>query len=261
MKCAYTSDLHLDFDYPDFSIFKSDADYLFILGDTIESKWLEFAMNPNSGNHGQAQKLVALFEQLNNDYKKVLIIAGNHEHYHGNITETREIFESFIKLFKLNNVQFLEDDVIELEGKTIYGATMWTDMGGPYNYWYMKNGMNDFRLIRAEGYQRFRPEAAAIIHARCLNRILKIKPDVILMHHAPSAMSVHPMYKGDILNHAYYSDAFDNLLQNKIDWPLHIFHGHTHTPFEYTIGTAQVHCNPRGYGKENKNWGIKCLEL
>lgn len=261
MKCAYTSDLHLDFDYPDFSIFKSDADYLFILGDTIESKWLEFAMNPNSGNHGQAQKLVQLFEQLNNDYKKVLIIAGNHEHYHANITETREIFESFIKLFKLNNIQFLEDDVIELEGKTIYGATMWTDMGGPHNYWYMKNGMNDFRLIRAAGYKRFMPEDAAIIHAKCLNHILEIKPDVILMHHAPSVMSVHPMYQGDILNHAYYSDAFDKLLQNKINWPLHIFHGHTHTPFEYSIGNTQVHCNPRGYGKENKGWGLKCLEL
>jgi len=262
MKIAYCSDLHLDFEYPDFSVFKSDADYLFILGDTIESKWLEFAMNPNSGNHGQAQKLVELFQQLNQDYKKVLIVAGNHEHYFGNLVETPELFNDFIKIFKLHNVEYLEDSVTQLEGRTVYGATMWTDMGHPQSHWFLKQGMNDFRLIRSKGYRKLSPAEAARIHAHCIKRILEVRPDIVLMHHAPSAMSVHPKYVGDALNSAYYSEVFDKLLrEGTIDWPLHIFHGHVHNEFEYSLGTAQVHCNPRGYSKENPNWELKCLTL
>ena len=64
LRIGHASDLHLDFNYPAPSQMLVDADYLFIAGDTIEAKWFEFAMNPNSGNHGEAQQLVHFFRKI-----------------------------------------------------------------------------------------------------------------------------------------------------------------------------------------------------
>jgi Icc-related predicted phosphoesterase len=227
---------------------KVEADYLFIAGDTIEAKWFEFAMNPNSGKFGEAQKLVEFFQELSKHYYGVYVIMGNHEHYYGMMDNTLETMNDFFKLYGMSNTLAVENEFFMLNEKLVFAGTGWTDMGGPNNYWYVKNGMNDFRLIRKAGYSRFSPEDAVRLHVEFLNRIKAVKPDVILMHHAPTAQSIHPHYAGDTLNGAYYSQAMENVLA-KWSKPLIIVHGHTHYPVDYMFGdNVRVVSNPKGYG-------------
>lgn len=252
MKIAHCSDLHLDFEYPSLDVMKVDADCLFIAGDTIEVKWFEFAMNPNSGNFGEAQKLVDFFQELSKHYKEVYIILGNHEHYYSLVEVTADIMRDFFKLFRMSNVKVLEDEFFTLGDKLVYAATGWTDMGGPSNYWFVKEGMNDFRLIRRIGYSKFRPEDAVKIHSEFLTAIKSMQPDIILMHHAPAEASIHQQFKGGSLNGAYYSVAMERVLASW-DKPLTIIHGHTHNPVDYTLGQhIRVVSNPKGYGHLDK---------
>ena len=260
MKIAHLSDLHLDFSYPEIEQCLVEADYLFVAGDTIEAKWFDFAMNPNSGNHGEAQQLVQFFQALAAHYKEVHVIAGNHEHYHGNLQHTHEDMEDFFKMFKMDNVLVHENVLFELEGKTVYAGTGWTDMGGPDNYWFVKQGMNDFRLIRTAGYRRFAPEDAALIHAEFLNNLQYCKPDIILMHHAPSLQSIQPHFWDDPVTGAYWSQAMEKMLKSW-DKPLTIVHGHTHYPVDYMLGEhIRVVSNPRGYGHD-EYFSVKTIEV
>lgn len=72
------------------------------------------------------------------------------------------------------------------------------------------------------------------------------KKYVVVGHHTPSPMSIHPRYKDDsIMNGGYTSDLTEFILQRpqiKL-WT----HGHTHNVFDYMVGSTRVVCNPRGY--------------
>jgi len=84
----------------------------------------------------------------------------------------------------------------------------------------------------------------------------------VVGHHSPSFQSVHDMYKHEtLMNGGYHSDLSEFIMdhpQIKL-WT----HGHTHHPFDYTIGETRVVCNPRGYENdgysENSGWNPNIL--
>jgi hypothetical protein len=90
----------------------------------------------------------------------------------------------------------------------------------------------------------------------------KDKKCVVVGHHSPSFKSVHPMYAHEtLMNGGYHSDLSEFILdhpQIKL-WT----HGHTHHPFDYTIGETRVVCNPRGYESpgysEDTGWNPNIL--
>jgi Icc-related predicted phosphoesterase len=65
---------------------------------------------------------------------------------------------------------------------------------------------------------------------------------VVITHHGPHALSVHPRYVGDPTNAAFVSDLSD-LLRGPDLW----LHGHVHDSFDYTVAGCRVVANPRGY--------------
>lgn len=69
---------------------------------------------------------------------------------------------------------------------------------------------------------------------------------IVVGHHAPSKQSTHPYYKDDVLMNGGYSSDLDEFI---IEHPqIHLWtHGHTHEPFDYTIGSTRIVCRPRGY--------------
>ena len=75
-------------------------------------------------------------------------------------------------------------------------------------------------------------------------------PTVVITHHAPSQMSIHPRFAGSLLNACFVSAA-----ERLIDggrarlW----IHGHTHDSFDYFLNGTRVVCNPRGYAKNGMN--------
>jgi Icc-related predicted phosphoesterase len=116
--------------------------------------------------------------------------------------------------------------------------------------------MNDYRTIHSRdkggNVTRFTPERTRSIHHESrewLRGALAQQhagPTVVVTHHCPHYMSVHPKYGGHKLNSSFASDFSKEIAEFQ---PEFWIHGHTHTNFDYVVpGTrTRVVCNPLGY--------------
>lgn len=244
LKVAYASDLHLDFEDITDSFFEPIADVLVLAGDVGEwriwSRQLDF------------------FRRCSEQFPEVIVIAGNHEFYHGKFPGDYEKMREFLHR-NFSNVTFLQNQTLEYKGHVFIGTTLWTDFnkGDPLCRHYAGLSMNDYRVIRQDdlGYTKLRPDRLMMEHRVSKNFIVDTlknttKPCIVVSHHAPSSLSIHPNYIGDIhLNGAYASDLTDLMFehQNLKAW----IHGHVHNkPHSYTIENCTVYTNTRGYPGE-----------
>jgi predicted phosphodiesterase len=263
MKIAIASDLHLEFE-PITLPNKENARVLILSGDIVTANPLHKfpvveppASNVNwkpSENQINAMRYRDFFHHVSNEYEHVVQVAGNHEFYHGNFPDVYDWMRE--ETSKYNNIHFLQDDTVEIDGLVFMGATLWTDMnkGDPATLQLIENMLNDFRLIRnsTHNYRRFLPKDTVASHNKSLayfDEIITKEPTkqyVVVGHHCPSFNSVNEIYKKDTyMNGAYYSDLSEFMLnhpQIKL-WT----HGHTHHSFDYMIGSTRIVCNPRGY--------------
>jgi len=104
------------------------------------------------------------------------------------------------------------------------------------------------------GEHELRPTMAVHASSReWLDRMLgreSVDPTVVVTHHGPHPLSVHPRFAGNAVTPAFVSDLSDII--EKHQPPLWL-HGHTHDRFDYNVGGTRVVCNPRGYSYENSN--------
>lgn len=228
MKLWVLSDLHDDHggvlpDPPD------GADVAVIAGDVLNDRWL-----------------IEMSRKL-----PVVFVAGNHEFYRYSFPER------LTQLKALEGVQVLDNHAIQIGEVRFIGATLWTDYDrNPLALDAAWRGMNDHRLIkwRKDPWERFAPKHAAKLHAESRKFIEgalaqpHAGPTVVVSHHAPHRLSVHPRYEGDLLNHAYYSNLEPIIEAGR---PALWVHGHVHGCFDYRIFETRVLCNPRGYPGEN----------
>jgi len=181
----------------------------------------------------------------------VLYIAGNHEGYH----ECWEaVLEELAGKAKGTAVRFLEREVVDFDGVRFLGCTLWTDyrlQGTQTQEWAMENAqrcLQDHRVIRMRDGERF--SAADALRDHELSRVWLREElgrtydgkTVVITHHGPHPLSVHPMYAGDITSAAFVSDLTE-LVQKADLW----LHGHCHNSFDYCVGAGRVVANPRGY--------------
>lgn len=270
MKVAYASDIHLSFgflDGLDLSAFDSEADTLILAGDVIEADWFKRCRNSerlDTKTKAKYNDLVEFYTYLSKTYKNVIYVMGNHEHYGCEFSKTPKYITEFLSANNLNNVHLLDNQTIDIEGVTFFGATSWTDMGHPRVDFYTAQRMNDFRHIRKEGrggkYSRFSPNCAREEHAKTLTVVRELSRKVegkwvFVMHHAPSFESIPEYYKQDSLSCAYYSTIMDKELHGCGDMtnlPDLVIHGHVHSKHDYYIDDVRVVCNPRGYYQHEK---------
>ena len=155
------------------------------------------------------------------------------------------------------HVKVLHNQMRILEGKNIWGGTLWTDFnkGHPLVLYDAKRVMMDYRYMLTDRKTKATPSDVETIHL-CQRRDLQMyidafSPELIVTHHAPSYRSVHPMYRGaGDMNYYFYSDL-DTLVQSSGAkfWA----HGHMHNSASYTIGDTRVISNPRGYSGHDQN--------
>lgn len=267
MKISVCSDVHLEFGDLDLRN-KDNADVLILSGDIMVACDLG---TPDSYETVSPSKkhleYVKFMEQVCSEFKHVIYVAGNHEHYHGDFTETIPKLKSTFG--HLVNLHILDKESVNINDVMFIGGTLWTDMNkeDPMTLAHIRGVMNDFRIIddvRKEVHYRdedgnsrirtgkFSPDESVNEHKQMLSYIKTILEEnaarkcVVVGHHAPSKMSTHPRYATEvIMNGAYSSDLSDFILdhpQVKL-WT----HGHTHETFDYNIGSTRVVCNPRGY--------------
>lgn len=195
------------------------------------------------------------FKLASKMFKHVVYVPGNHESYRYNISKVKEKFEEIKHDFKLHNIHMLNRDTLVIDDVAFIGATLWTDMnkGSPFTMIDAAQGMNDYRVIRSgPNYRRLKPIDTAAIHvadknyiAQELNRLRnEVRKTVVVTHHAMSELSVHDKWRGNSLNHAYFSNMEEFIFDNVPDV---CFHGHMHDTFHYKLGVTDVYCNPRGY--------------
>jgi predicted phosphodiesterase len=240
MKLQIMSDLHREFG-KDFWFGPVEDNTVLVLAGDIEL-W------------AHEQDYIDWIYEFHELYKAVIIIAGNHEYYHGGdvVRDTIEMRERFRKEFK--NVFFIEKECVIVDDVAFIGATLWTDLKNQDMgvIWSAVANMNDFATIKYDG-EPFTPDnwfkenqdARRFIKTALENT--KQYKQVVVSHHLPSFMGIHPRFQGsDILNHAYANTGLDNFIfENAPDlW----IHGHSHESMDWVLGdVTRVVSNPRGY--------------
>jgi Icc-related predicted phosphoesterase len=293
MKFALASDLHLEFDTLELNNTEG-ADVLVLSGDICVAKDLAFTESMRS------EKWMKFFTHCSEQFKDVIYIMGNHEHYNGDFAKSYDELRG--ALSELPNIHVMEKEFITLGDVTFICGTLWTDMNkeDPHTLYSIKGYMNDYRVIensdvmihfkapvygtkedgstdyhnvvRQEYHKRpakFTPELSVIEHKAMLKLIDEVTKHmatekiVVVGHHAPSKLSTKPQYQDDVMvNGAYSSDLSEFILDRPMIkvWT----HGHTHDTFDYLLGSTRIVCNPRGYhGYEDRadNFQLQYIEV
>jgi Icc-related predicted phosphoesterase len=269
MKIQLVSDLHLEFEDVNIKN-ESNADVLILSGDILvaddlrnQPADLSLADIPDEG-YGRARRALRyrdFFLRVSFQFKHVIYVMGNHEHYHGKFDKSAGIIRETIGYLNIHNIHLLDRDIKEIDGVHFVGGTMWTDCnkGDPMTQYHLEHCMTDFRVIRiaGENFKKFLPMRTVMEFTKTrdyfktvIGNLPKDAKIVVCSHHAPSHLSIHEIYKNDtLMNGGYSSDLSEFILdhpQIKL-WT----HGHMHNNFDYMIGDTRVVCNPKGYPGEN----------
>lgn len=275
LRIKLVSDIHLEFS--DIHI-KNDQQYdvLILAGDIMiaedlhdhpdDATLLQASILDSLGKRQQsAIRYRDFLKRCSSEFKHVIAVAGNHELYHGKWVRGIQTLRD--EYSKFHNAHFLENDYVVIDDVVFIGCTLWTDCNkaDPVTLHSLANMMNDFSVIKNDekGFASLRPANILSRHRKSLEYLSETIPlfndkkVVVVTHHAPSKLSTHPRYASDfIMNGGYSSDLSEFILdhENIVQW----CHGHTHHPFDYTIGNTRIVCNPRGYESpafsEDTNW-------
>ena len=132
MKIAVCSDLHLEFGDLELEN-TAGADVLILGGDIFIASELRDFMYDDSDlvsvtatARARAERYVNFVGRCAARFPHVILIMGNHEHYHGDFaTSAKHIREAFNNL---SNVYVLDKESRIINGMLFYGGTLWTDM-------------------------------------------------------------------------------------------------------------------------------------
>jgi predicted phosphodiesterase len=274
LKIAIASDLHLEFGDLEFDN-SSHADVLILSGDILVARDITQHDPYNvMGTEYRSNRYHNFMQRCCEQFAHVIYVMGNHEHYHHDFAKTASHLKDVLGYLK--NLYILEREVKVIDAVTFVGGTVWTDMNreDPLTLYHMKSMMNDFRIIsnsnKTVNYRSFddvdnpdkptfrtraasfSPEDSVEQHRQSvayIQHIVEGRADqkfVVVGHHAPSRLSTHAQYVNDTVMNGAYSSDLDEFIENHPQIRLWT-HGHTHHPFDYTIGKTRVLCNPRGY--------------
>ena len=281
MKLAITSDVHLEFGDLDFAN-DDNADVLILGGDIFIAEDLNY-LEPVPVNDVIMPSRMALRAQRSYDFvqrccerfPRVILIMGNHEHYHGDFAESTWLIRKTFAEFE--NLHFLDNQFTVIDDVVFFGGTLWTDMNGedPVTMQQIRFMMNDYQSVRNTSKRerfytkKFLPEDSVQDHQKFLTELKKVlavyptQKTVVVGHHAPSKASTHPRYKHETVMNGAYSTNLDDFILDNPNIKLWT-HGHTHEDFDYRIGSTRVVCNPRGYdGVEERadHYELKYVEI
>lgn len=263
MKLAIASDLHLEFEHIRLDNTEG-ADVLILAGDICTVKHYHSRPNMEAAYH-------EFFRNVSEQFKHVLYVVGNHEHY--NYLFIHTVTDLKAKLAEFKNIHVLDNETFDLDNFTFVGSTLWTDMniGCPQTMDAAKMFMPDFKIIKyfdGANYYKYSPAQSIIEHNKSVGFIRHVirncqdkdnyleRSVVVITHHAPSAKSIHKMYEHEtLMNGAFYSNL-DHIMELADNVKLWV-HGHMHNEFDYNIGITNVVCNPRGYPKEGSHGSFK----
>jgi len=250
MKIAIASDLHLEF-APLKLTNNENADVLILAGDICTAKHLV--------------KYLDFFKDCAEQFKHVVYIAGNHEHYNYMFNDTLKDLKEGLAVWE--NIHVLDNETFEYDGKVFIGTTLWTDMnkGCAHTMLQAEAFMPDFRIVKyndSVNYTKLTPLQSTKEHDKSVKYVQHVienskdKDVIVVSHHAPSKKSIHRRYAHETLMNGAFHSELDYMMELADNIKLWI-HGHMHDEFNYNIGITNVVCNPRGYPKEGGHGAFK----
>jgi Icc-related predicted phosphoesterase len=270
MKLYLTSDIHLEFS--DCVLENRDnVDVLILGGDICVARDLD-------RTDSVGDRVREFFRRVSRDFSEIVFIMGNHEFYHGDFAKTQSLIQDFFDRENLSNIHLLEKSTWQYQDYLFIGGTLWTDFNSSdaLTLYHAKNMMSDFRVTKNSHvhFYRFTPEHALEDHYAMKDYIMQVLDDrramgqesdpvIVVAHHAPSQLSVHPRYISDEIMNGCFRSRMEEFILDRPEIVL-FTHGHTHEDFDYEIGTTRVVCNPRGYaGQEARadTWQPKLIEI
>lgn len=200
-------------------------------------------------------------------YKYVICIKGNHEYYITRKSDKKYNFDELEKIASekandIENLYYLSNDKIILDGFTFLGTTLWSFIPDEYKLITMSS-INDYNYIYHNN-TNITTEFINNINREQTNWLLEninteINNIIIITHHVPIKELVHSKYDKykDILHSFQCTNLPNEIFSNKIKlWIC----GHTHTPMECEYKNIKFISNPIGYYGENINPNIREYE-
>ena len=243
MKIQYASDLHLEFGdnskWLKANPLVPSADILILAGD------IGYLGDDNYKTH-------PFWDQVSENYKKVIVIPGNHELYkYYDINELHEGWSLSIR----KNVKAYYNSVIPLDENTdLIVSTLWSKIS-PAEEFMTERCVSDFARIRNGKFrlsaQRFNEE-----HDRCRSFIdkavkeSKAKNIIVATHHVPSFSLMADEFKGSSINGAFTVELGDFIANSRINYWIY---GHSHRNIERRIGNTVCISNQLGYVFQNEH--------
>jgi Icc-related predicted phosphoesterase len=251
MRCHYLSDLHLE--SQSFGMALPKGDVLIIAGDLCHARCLDPART-DGYSVAQRDRAMRLIDEALRKFARVLLVAGNHEHYDGVFEETTGTLGRH-----LPDVTVLDDEAVEIGGVRFFGSTLWTALSGQTEaeVTAIRKGMGEYFFVKTRNagadqlLAKLRPADTHKAHEIAWARLREVvtsepqRPMVVITHHAPSRLGLNPRFAGSPLDPAYASSldkktaAFENV-------PVWV-HGHTHIAKTYRVGRTVVRSNALGF--------------
>jgi 3',5'-cyclic AMP phosphodiesterase CpdA len=157
MKIAIASDVHLEFGPLNLENTEG-ADVLVLSGDICTARDFDTvaAVYGDMPHSRKAMGFVDFFKKASENFKHVVYVMGNHEHYNYDFKFTGSYLKSCLEQF--DNIYLLDNEYKEIEGVSFIGGTMWSSMNkrDPLTLFHMKSMMNDFRIIKNSNRQVYR---------------------------------------------------------------------------------------------------------
>lgn len=147
MKISLASDVHLEFGTLEINNVDG-ADVLILSGDICVAKDLnERDAYDILDGRGKSERYHNFFQHVCGQFKHVVYVMGNHEHYHGDFNTSKQILVE--RLAYLKNLHVLDKEIFKFDDVTFIGGTLWTDMNkeDPLTLYHMTKAMNDFRCV------------------------------------------------------------------------------------------------------------------
>jgi Icc-related predicted phosphoesterase len=148
MRIALASDVHLEFGFLNIRN-TENADVLILSGDIcVASALRDRDTHGIMEGKGHSESFHKFFQQACEEFKNVVYVMGNHEHYNGDFALSGTNIRS--KLAYLKNLHFLEKELVKIDDVTFIGGTLWTDMNkeDPMTMFHVQRRMNDFRIVQ-----------------------------------------------------------------------------------------------------------------
>jgi len=238
MRIFGISDIHLEFYKTAQKCFKHlsnrlpSADILILAGDIGY---------PQGNIHNQNYRdLLKMFKQK---YEYVLLILGNHEYYSSINYNNFQTLEILQQICDDVGVILLHRKCITIDGIKFIGTTLWSAIDTQ-----AVSGLSDFQYVfknKIEYLNEF------ITDFKWLQNELNADIDcskVVITHHLPSNILIHPKFKESKCNSAFATDILDLLTMKNIKY---WFCGHTHEYVKSNYGNTILIANPYGYPSEH----------